>query len=76
MRGLTVTQAAQLLKLKPVTIRAWIANGRLQRMANGKLDPRELLTAHDTRNPTMLALANRRSHRIAFSTGASQPENG
>ncbi len=54
---LTVAQAARLLELQPVTIRAWIHRGRLRRQPDGRIAAADLLEAWETRDTRMLALA-------------------
>lgn len=63
---LTVAQVATLCEVKPVTVRAWLAAGKLARQSCGRITNAELIEFWDERRNTPMAeLANRRWHRIA-----------
>lgn len=68
---LTITEVATIAKVKPVTVRRWIALGYLTRNRNGKINARDWMEFEDQRRAdprrvAMLDLRNRRSDRVAF----------
>jgi len=63
---LTVAQVATLCEVKPVTVRAWLAAGKLHRNERGKISNADLIEFWDEKRDSRMAdLANRRWHRIA-----------
>ena len=57
---LTTAQAAHLLGVKPGTVRAWIAAGKLTRQPCGRLANADVLAAYESRDARMADLvANR-----------------
>lgn len=47
---LTVAQAAQLLGVRPATVRQWISRGQVRRTIDGRIRTQDLLVWWDQRN--------------------------